>query len=85
MSATFRTLVITASAASPSLLARLIEGSDIVIDDVVTPDQVLASVARRAPDLFVIDAEQDAQTLAMICGLLKANPATLLLPKVGST
>jgi DNA-binding response OmpR family regulator len=80
MSATFRTLVIGASAASPGLLARLIDGSDIVIDDVVTPDQLLASVARRAPDLFVIDAEQDAPTLAMICGLLKANPATLLLP-----
>ena len=80
MSATYRTLVIGAGAASPNLLARLLEGSDIVIDDVVTPDQVLASVARRAPDLFVIDAEQDAPTLAMICGLLKANPATLLLP-----
>ena len=35
---------------------RLIEGSDIVIDDVIEPDQVVASVARRAPDLIVIDA-----------------------------
>jgi len=80
MSATYRTLVIGASAASRNLLARLIDGSDIVIDDVVTPDQVLASVARRAPDLFVIDTELDAQALTAICGLLKANPATLLLP-----
>ena len=80
MSATFRTLVIGAGAASRNLLARLIDGSDIVIDDVIEPDQVVASVARRAPDLFVIDADCDAPTLAMICGLLKANPATVLLP-----
>ena len=80
MSATFRTLVIGASAASRNLLARLIEGSDIVIDDAIEPDQVVASVARRAPDLFVIDAEHDASTLTMVCGLLKANPATVLLP-----
>jgi adenylate cyclase len=79
MSATYRTLVIGASAASRSLLARLIDGSDIVIDDVVTPDRLLASVAHRAPDLFVIDAE-DAQALTMVCGLLKAHPATVLLP-----
>jgi hypothetical protein len=46
----------------------------------VTPDQVLASVRARAPDLFVIDTELDAQALTAICGLLKANPATLLLP-----
>ena len=80
MSATFRTLVIGACSASRNLLARLIEGSDIVIDDVVAPDQVVASVARRAPDLFVIDAEHDAQMLTTVCGQLKANPATLLLP-----
>ena len=58
MSATFRTLVIGASAASRNLLARLIDGSDIVIDDVVGPEQLVASVARRAPDLFVIDADE---------------------------
>jgi adenylate cyclase len=82
MSATFRTLVIGASAASRNLLARLIEGSDIVIDDVVGPQQLVASVARRAPDLIVIDAENDAQTLTLVCGLLKANPATVLLPSL---
>src|SRR4051812_41114962 len=80
MSATFRTLVIGASAASRNLLVRLIEGSDIVIDDVIEPDQVVASVARRAPDLIVIDADHDAQALTRVCGLLKANPATVLLP-----
>jgi class 3 adenylate cyclase len=80
MSATFRTLVIGAGAASRNLLARLIDGSDVVIDDVIEPDQLVASVARRAPDLFVIDADCDAATLSMLCGLLKANPATVLLP-----
>jgi adenylate cyclase len=80
MSATFRTLLITTQVASRGLLARLIDGSDIVIDDVVAPDQVIASVARRAPDLIVIDAESDLQPLMQVCGVLKANPATLLLP-----
>jgi adenylate cyclase len=80
MSATFRTLVIGASAASRNLLARFVDGSDIVIDDLIAAEQVVASVAQRAPDLFVIDAEQDSQTLTMICSLLKANPATVLLP-----
>ena len=80
MSATFRTLVIGTNVANRNLFARLIDGSDIVIDDVVPPEQVVASVARRAPDLLVIDAEHDAQTLTTICGLLKANPATVLLP-----
>jgi adenylate cyclase len=77
---TFRTLVVGAGDASRHLLTRLIDGSDIVIDDVIPPDQVLAAVARRAPDLFVIDAELDPPTLTAICGLLKANPATVLLP-----
>ena len=80
MSATFRTLVIGASASSGNLLARLVDGSDIVIDDVVAPEHVVASVARRAPDLVVIDAEHDSQMLTRICSLLKANPATVLLP-----
>ena len=56
MSATFRTLVIGAGAASRNLLARLIDGSDIVIDDVVAPEQTLASASLRAPVLFVINA-----------------------------
>lgn len=80
ISATYRTLLVSTQAASRALLARLIEGSDIIIDDVVAPDQVIASVARRAPDLIVIDAEGDLQALAQVCGVLKANPATLLLP-----
>jgi class 3 adenylate cyclase len=80
MSATYRTLLVTTSEASRNLLARLIDASDIVIDDVVAPDQVIASVARRAPDLIVIDAEATPQCLAQVCGVLKANPATLLLP-----
>jgi adenylate cyclase len=77
--ATFRTLLVSANEASRTLLARLIEGSDIVIDDRVAADQVIARVAHRAPDLIVIDAEDD-QGLAHVCASLKANPATVLLP-----
>ncbi|MGH8177274.1 MAG: adenylate/guanylate cyclase domain-containing protein [Steroidobacter sp.] len=80
MSVTFRTLLVTASAASRGLLTRLTDGSDIVIEDVVAPDQVIASVAHRPPDLIVIDAESDMQALTQVCTVLKANPATVLLP-----
>jgi adenylate cyclase len=80
MSATFRTLVISCNTASRSIVERLIEGSDIVIDDVVPPGQVVASVARRAPDLVILDAESEPESVPQVCTLLKANPATVLVP-----
>lgn len=80
MSAAYRSLLVASNAATTALLARFLDGSDIVLDDVVTPDQVIASVARRAPDLIVIDAESDSPALTHVCGVLKANPATVLLP-----
>ncbi len=80
MSTTFRTLLVTTNGASRALLARLTDGSDIVVEDVATPDQVIASVAVRAPDLIVIDGENDLAALAQVCSLLKANPSTVLLP-----
>lgn len=83
MAATFRTLLVSTAEASRLLLTKLLDGSDIVIDDVVDADQVIASVARRAPDLMVIDIDTDAVTLARVCGILKANPATVLVPLVG--
>jgi adenylate cyclase len=83
MAVAFRALLISTNAACRGLLTRLIEGSDIVMDDVVGPEQVIASVARRAPDLVVIDAENDLPSLAQVCGILKANPATVLLPLLG--
>jgi hypothetical protein len=49
LSATFRTLLVSSSESSRSLLGGLLEGSDIVIDDMVVPDEVIASVARRIP------------------------------------
>ena len=42
--ANFRTLLVRAGPASRLLLSRLIEASDIVIDDVVEPDDVLANI-----------------------------------------
>ena len=83
LSATFRTLLVSPSESSRALLDRLLEGSDFVIDDVVEPDQVIASVARRAPDLIVIDVEAEPASLVRVCGVLKANPTTLLVPLVG--
>lgn len=80
MSATYRTLLVSTNEASRGLLARLVDNSDIVIDDVVPAEQVIASVARRAPDLIVIDVESVLKTLLQVCGILKANPATVLLP-----
>lgn len=80
MSATFRTLLVTASAGSRGFFNRLTEGSDIVIDDVAAPDQVIVSVAHRMPDLIVLEAESDLEALVQVCRVLKANPATVLLP-----
>ena len=80
MSATFRALLVAASAASRGLLTRLTDGSDIDIHDVVTPEHVIASVALRTPDLIVINVEGDMQALNQVCSVLKANPATVLLP-----
>jgi class 3 adenylate cyclase/CheY-like chemotaxis protein len=75
--------MVSSSETSRTLLGRLLDGSDIVIDDMVEPDQVIASVARRAPDLIVIDVEAEPATLARVCGVLKANPTTLLIPMIG--
>ncbi|WP_161965946.1 adenylate/guanylate cyclase domain-containing protein [Steroidobacter cummioxidans] len=84
LSATYRTLLVGSSETTRGLLDRLLDASDIVIDDMVEPDQVIASVARRAPDLIVLDVEAEAATtLARVCGVLKANPTTLLVPLVG--
>ncbi len=84
LSATYRTLLDQPAPKAPGACSqRLLDRSDIVIDDVVEPDQVIASVARRAPDLIVLDVEAEAQPLARVCGVLKANPTTLLVPLVG--
>jgi class 3 adenylate cyclase len=80
MSATYRTLLVSPHVSSRALLERLVEGSDIVIDDVVAPDSVIASVARRAPDVIVVDVDNDVASMTQICNVLKANPATVLLP-----
>ncbi len=60
----------------------MLEGSDIVIDDVVSQDGVIASVAMRTPDLIVFAIDLDASALANTCRALKANPATVSLPLV---
>ncbi len=83
LSATYRTLLVSSSETTRGVLARLLDSSDIGIDDMVEPDQVIASVARRAPDLIVLDVEADATALARVSGVLKANPTTLLVPLVG--
>lgn len=83
LSATYRTLLISSSETTRGVLTRLLDASDIGIDDMVEPDQVIASVARRAPDLIVLDVEADPIALTRISGVLKANPTTLLVPLVG--
>src|SRR3990170_2210226 len=83
MSATFRTLLVSTAASSRALLNKLLEGSDLVIDDVVEAENVIASVAHRTPDLMVIDTETDTAALTRVCGVLKANPTTVLVPLIG--
>jgi adenylate cyclase len=61
------------------LLERLLEGSDLRIDEAVTHGGLLASVATRMPDIVVF-ALDDLDELAQSCRTLKANPATVLVP-----
>lgn len=80
MSGTFRSLLVTASDERRHLLAKLTDGSEIVIEEVAPPDTVIATVAHRAPDLIILDADGEPEALAKVCVALKANPATVLLP-----
>jgi len=83
MPAAFRTLLVSNGGACRDWLERFIDGTDIGIDDVVVPQDVIISVARRAPDLIVIDADGDLVAMTRICGVLKTNPVTVLLPLLG--
>lgn len=83
--AVFRILFVGDKNESHALLARMLEDSDIAIDDVVPCRDVIASVARRGPDLIVFSLDAEALrpadvSLAETCRALKANPATVTLP-----
>lgn len=80
MPATLRALLVTSSDASRAWLSGLLEGSDLVLEEVAAPGEVISRVAHRAPDLIVVDADADPLALTQLCSLLKANPATVLLP-----
>jgi adenylate cyclase len=82
MAETFRALFVGERSEIHGHLVRLLDGSDIVIDDVVAHDQVLASVARRVPDLVMLALESDLECMSATCRALKANPATVLLPLI---
>ena len=73
-------MLITASEVRHEQVLRLVDGSEIGIEDVVAPEQVLASVAQRVPDIIIVDADGDAQQLMQVCGILKASPATVFVP-----
>lgn len=80
MSESFRTLLVTTRDAPRELLARLCADSDLVLDAVAGPEELIPAITTRTPDLIVIDADCDAPVMAQVCALLKANPATVLLP-----
>ncbi|MET0497898.1 MAG: adenylate/guanylate cyclase domain-containing protein [Steroidobacteraceae bacterium] len=82
MSMAFRALLVGDQSESHVLLTKLLEGSDIAIDDLVPYDQVLASVATRAPDVIIVLLEGDIEPLSETCRSLKSNPATVLLPLI---
>ena len=82
MSMAFRALLVGDRSESHVLLTKLLEGSDIAIDDLVPYDQVLASVATRAPDVIIVLLEGDIEPLSETCRSLKSNPATVLLPLI---
>lgn len=80
MPSSYRALFVGDRSESHALLSRMLDGSEIGIDDVVSPEAVIASVAQRTPDLIVVSMERDALVLADVCRLLKVNPATVSLP-----
>jgi adenylate cyclase len=80
MSAAYRALFVGERAETYALLMRMLEGSHIDIDNVVSPVEVVTSVAQRAPDLIVFAFDLEARTLADICRSLRANPVTATLP-----
>ena len=80
MTAAYRALFVGDRTDSYTLLMRMLEGSDIVIDNVVVPADVVASVAQRAPDLIVFAFDLEARALAEICRALRANPVTSTVP-----
>src|SRR5262245_9294377 len=80
MGASFRALFVGDRVESHGLLTRMLEGSDIVIDDVISQEEVIAGVARRTPDLIVFALDGETGLLADNCRALKANPVTVSLP-----
>ncbi len=79
---TFRALLVSAGPASPVLLAKLTEASDIEVSEIITADQIIASATQRTPDLVVVDVVGDLRGLVQVCSVLKANPATVFVPVV---
>lgn len=79
MSVAFRALFVGERSETFALLERMLEDSDVQIDEVVDHEGLLASAARRTPDIVVF-ALGDLEQLAQSCRTLKANPATVLVP-----
>jgi adenylate cyclase len=77
---TFRTLLVAAGSASQVLLSKLTEASDIEIGEIIAPQEIIASLAQRMPDLVIVDVLGDISGLIQVCSVLKANPATVFLP-----
>ncbi len=82
MSATYRALFVGERTESHALLMRMLEGTDIEIDTVVSPDEVVSSVAQRTPDLIVFAFDFEPGTLAEVCRALRRNPVTATLPQL---
>jgi adenylate cyclase len=80
MSANFQVLLVRAGAASSVLLAKLTEASDIEVGNVIEPQDIIGSLAESLPELVIVDVINDLSALAQVCSVLKANPATVLVP-----
>lgn len=80
MAITYRALFVGERSDSHDLLMRLLDGSDIVVDDVVEHESVISRVAQRAPDLITFGCGAETSPLSETCRVLRANPATVLVP-----
>ncbi len=82
MTATFRALLVSAGPASPVLVAKLTEASDIEVAEIISAEQIITSISHRIPDLVVVDVVGEMNGLVQVCSILKANPATVFVPIV---
>jgi CheY-like chemotaxis protein len=75
-----RIMVIDDSPAIAKAICRILEQRDHVTKDETNPEKALDSILAWKPDLVVIDMDMPRLSGVELCRLIRANPATAVLP-----